>query len=111
MKKYKIVSEMDVINIILRTSENWQGCGIIAPSNIASLLKTSRYQVNKYIKSLKNKNLLDYKSILLSSEYDYYPPYNGYCLSKKGRAKFSKELKELSDKESELIKKHFTIKQ
>ena len=52
-KQYKIISENDVVNILLRTSENWQGCGIISPSNITYLLETSKYQVNKYIKSLK----------------------------------------------------------
>ena len=75
-RRYSKVSEMDVVNIILHTAEHWQGCGIIAPSNIALLLETSRYQIDKHIKSLKEKGLVEYKSIMLSSEEDYYPPYN-----------------------------------
>ena len=106
-RSYCIVSEMDVVNVILRTSERWQGCGIITPSNIAYLLKTSRYQVNKHIKSLKRKNLLDYKSVDVSTDEELYPPVNGYCLSQIGKEFYRKELKELSDKECELIRECF----
>jgi Mn-dependent DtxR family transcriptional regulator len=106
-RSYSAVTEMDVVNIILRTAEDWQGCGIIAPSNIASLLETSRYQVDKHIKSLKQKGLVQYKSIMLSSEDDYYPPYNGYCLTETGRKTFEKELKEISDRQCELIQQCF----
>ena len=104
---YSAVNEMDVVNIILRTAEDWQGCGIIAPSNIASLLNTSRYQVDKHIKALKQKGLVLYKSIILSSEDDYYPPYNGYCLTETGKKTFEKELKEISDRHCELIQQCF----
>ena len=106
-RSYCIVSEIDIVNIIIRTSESWQGCGIITPSNIAHLLKTSRYQVNKHIKSLKQKNLLDYKSVDVSTDEELYPPVNGYCLSKIGREFYKKELKELSDRECELIRECF----
>ena len=106
-RSYCIVSESDVVDIILRTSESWQGCGIITPSNIAHLLETSRYQVNKHIKTLKLKNLLDYKSVDVSTDEELYPPVNGYCLSKVGKEFYKKELKELSDRECELIRKCF----
>jgi biotin operon repressor len=72
-KKYKKISEKNVVDIILRTAQNWQSCGIISPSNISCLLETSRYQVNKHIKSLKNKGLIVYKSLLFGNEEDYYP--------------------------------------
>lgn len=106
-RKYSVVDEADVVDIILRTAEDWQGCGIISPSNIASLLKTSRYQVDKHVKSLKQKGLIEYKSILLTAEDDFYPPYNGYCLTPKGKNEFEKELKEISDRHCELIQKCF----
>ncbi|MFA5301026.1 MAG: hypothetical protein WC389_22765 [Lutibacter sp.] len=106
-RSYCIVSEQDVVNILFRTSESWTGCGIITPSNIAHLLETSRYQVNKQIKSLKSKGLLDYKSVDVSSDEEWYPPVNGYCLSKLGKETFKKELKELEEKECELIQKCF----
>ena len=106
-RSYCLVSEMDVVNIILRTSESWQGCGIITPSNIAHLLNTSRYQVDKHIKSLKQKQFIDYKSVDVSTDEELYPPVNGYCLSKIGREFYKKELKELSDRECELIRECF----
>ena len=105
--KYTKVTEMDVINMLIRTSESWHGCGCITPSNITSLLKTSRYQVNKHIKSLKLKGLIEYKSILFQDEYDYYPPYNGYCLSEFGRMTFEKELKEKTIEACKLIDECF----
>ena len=103
--KYTKVLEMDVVNMLIRTSESW--CGCITPSNITSLLKTSRYQVNKHIKSLKLKGLIEYKSILFQDEYDYYPPYNGYCLSECGRTTFEKELKEKTIEACKLIDECF----
>jgi hypothetical protein len=104
---YSVVSEDDVINVILRTAEDWQGVGIISPSNIATLLKTSRYQVDKHIKSLKGKGLIKYKSTLIGSDEDFYPPYNGYGLTYEGRVKFASELKEISDRQTALIKECF----
>jgi len=92
---------------IIDKAEDWQGVGIISPSNIASLLETSRYQVDKHIKSLKKQGLIKYKSIMIGSEEDFYPPYNGYGLTKEGRVKFSKELKEISDRDIKLIKECF----
>lgn len=108
MNKYTVITEKDVLDLILYINQDWHGIGIISPSNIASLLKTSRYQVNKHIKSLKNKKVIEYKSILCSPEDEYYPPYNGYGLSTIGREKYKKELKEISDEQDRLIKKHFS---
>lgn len=83
--KYKKIGEKEIIDVLLRTSEDWDGCANISPSNIASLLKTSRYQVNKHIKSLKEKGLIKYKMTDISDEYEYHPPYFGYCLSELGK--------------------------
>jgi len=106
----KVISEQDIVDILFRTSESWSGCGVITPSNITYLLETSRYQVNKHIKALKLKGLLDYKSVNVSSDEELYPPVNGYCLSKLGKETFKKELKELEEKECELIQECFTNK-
>lgn len=108
-RSYLKINELDVVNMIIRTSHDWQGCGVISPSNIAHLLKTSRYQVDKYIKALKNKGLLEYKSVMIGSDEDYYPPYNGYKLSKQGEITYSKELKELEDHNTKLIKECFGV--
>ena len=106
-RSYSVVSEMDVVNIILKTAEDWQGVGIISPSNIVSLLNTSRYQVDRHIKSLKKQVLIEYNSIMIGSEEYFYPPYNGYGLTKQGRVKFAKELKDIADRNTELIKECF----
>lgn len=98
-RSYLKVSENDIVDVILKTAHDWHSCGVISPSNIAHLLKTSRYQVDKHIKALKSKGLLEYKSVMIESEEDYYPPYNGYKLSKQGEITYSKELKELERKE------------
>ena len=108
-RSYLKISELDVVNVIMRTAHDWQGCGVISPSNIAHLLKTSRYQVDKHIKALKNKGLLEYKSVMFVSEEDYYPPYNGYKLSKHGEITYSKELKELEERECKLIHECFGV--
>lgn len=108
-RSYLKINELDVVNMIMRTAHDWQGCGVISPSNIAHLLKTSRYQVDKYIKALKDKGLLEYKSVMIGSEEDYYPPYNGYKLSKQGEITYSKELKELEEHNTKLIKECFGV--
>lgn len=63
--------------------------------------------MDKHIKSLKGKGLIKYKSILIGSDEDFYPPYNGYGLTDKGRVKFASELKEISDRQTALIKECF----
>lgn len=107
--RYSKISELDVVNVIMGTAHDWQGCGVISPSNIAHLLNTSRYQVDKHIKALKKKGLLEYKSVMIGSEEDYYPPYNGYRLSKHGEIMYSKKLKELEREERDLIEKCFGV--
>lgn len=78
---YTVITEHDIINLFVKKIDSWQTFGLISPSNIASLLKTSRYQVNKHIISLKQKNLIEYGWVMLNDEL---PPYNGYRLTEKG---------------------------
>lgn len=83
------------------------GPGIISPSNITSLLNTSRYQVDKHIKTLKLWGFLDYKSVNYGPEDDYSSPYNGYTLSPKGREEWSIYIKQREEDELKLIKECF----
>lgn len=106
-KEYSRITENDVVNVIIKTAHNWDGVGIISPSNIAHLLNTSRYQVDKYIKSLKNEGLLKYTSVNIGCEEELFPPYNGYKLSEKGTSVYAKELKESEEKEIRLIEECF----
>ena len=107
--KYEKITTNDIIKLIINTTivgiDN--GPGIISPSNIASLLKTSRYQVDKHIKTLKLWGFLDYKSVNYGPEDDYSPPYKGYTLSPKGRGEWSIYIKQRKEEELELIKECF----
>lgn len=104
--QYKKITELDVINILIKVYTGFD-IGIISPKNIAQMLKTSRYQVDKLIKSLKNQGLIEYKSIAGISEEILVPPYNGYCLSKAGELKFQKKIKLAEDQQHKAIMKHF----
>ena len=104
---YTKITEKDVVEVIMKTAHDWQGCGIISPSNIAHLLNTSRYQVNKYIRGLKNKGLIEYKSISIGDDEELFPPYNGYKLSEQGEKEYSEELKKLREEELKIIEKCF----
>lgn len=108
MNKYSKITEHDVINQIIKCAYDWNGPGIISPSNIARNLNTSRYQVNKNIKILIEKNHIEYKSVSVGDS-DNSLPYNGYCLSEHGKKLSSKELSDFSKKERKLIKKCFGI--
>jgi DNA-binding MarR family transcriptional regulator len=94
---------------ILKFSIDWQGNDITSPSYLALILKTSRYQVNKHIKSLKSKGLIEYDSVLMGPEDEFFPPYNGYRLTDSGKEKYKAELKELQDWDRKLIKECFGI--
>ena len=94
-----------IINTTIIGIDN--GPGIISPSNMVSLLGTTRYQVDKYIKELKSLGMLEYKSVKFGPEDDYSPPYNGYCLSDKGRLDWSVYISMREQEELELIEKCF----
>ena len=106
---YKKINSEDIIKLIINTTiigfDN--GPSIISPSNIVSLLKTSRYQVNKHIKELKKSNLLEYKVVNFGPEDDYSPPYSGYHLSNKAKLLWKDYIEKRKHEELELIKKCF----
>lgn len=104
---YVKIDEIDVIKLIIHTTNCMAGGEVISPSNIASLLRTSRYQVDKHIKVLKNKGFISYQSVLCTTDEDYCPPYNGYKLSESGKIEYGKEIKEHSDWECQIIKECF----
>lgn len=106
--KNKICSA-DIMRLIINTTIIGidGGPAVISPSNITSLLDTTRYQVNKYIKELKGIGMLEYKSVNFGPEDDYSPPYNGYCLSDKARLEWSVYISMREQEELELIEKCF----
>ena len=109
MNKYEKISEEDIIKLIINTTiiSIDSGPDIISPSNIASLLKTSRYQVNKHIKTLVSSKIIYYNSIVIGYEDDYSFPYNGYGLTEKGREKYSEYIKKRREEELKLIEECF----
>lgn len=83
--KYKKITCDDVYKVLVRVHLNIMGFGCINVINIASLLKTSRYQAKKYIDELKRDGMVELECINLSDDEELYPPYWGYMLTEKGR--------------------------
>lgn len=91
--RYKKISKEDVFNLLVGTSLDFmnQMEGCISIKELSRLLKTSRYQVKKYMDELKRDNLVELRYYLLpiTTNYDYEleyrPPYWGYVLTNKGR--------------------------
>lgn len=85
--RYKKITQDDVYKTLVSTSVDPMNPigGIISLVNIASLLKTSRYQVKKYIDELKQIGFVELKSVDISTEDEAYPPYHGYTLTEKGK--------------------------
>ena len=84
--KYKKISKDDVYKVLVNVRIDISGFNCINLVNIASFLDTSRYQVKKYIKELKNDGMV---KLIYFSYIDYYgeeniPPYWGYRLTEKG---------------------------
>lgn len=75
--------------------------------NMAELLKTSRYQVKKYIDILKSEDLVTLKMVDVSSDEELYPPYWGYCLTDKGKDTDYYKRKRIE--EDKLIKECFGV--
>lgn len=85
MSEYLKVVEDDVFKCICRCYLALWSPGIVSCPNIASLLKTSKYQVKKHINTLKEKELVKSDSCMIQDEYESWPPYNGFTLTDKGK--------------------------
>lgn len=97
--------------------------GVINLVNIASLLSTSRYQVKKNMDYLVSIGVAKRTVVMIPTEYEPYPPYHGYCLTKAVKHKGGDQIPEglsvstmlkyramyqkKAAKERELIKKCF----
>ncbi|MDR7856029.1 hypothetical protein [Tissierella sp.] len=104
--KYRKITQEDVYKLLVGISVSVMNTfDCINIVNIASLLKTSRYQVKKYIDELKNQGMVELVCVDISSEDEPYPPYLGYVLTKKGRD--THFYREAEQKETELIKEIF----
>ena len=85
MNKYKKITQDDVFKCVCSCDLALFSPGIVSAPNIASLLKTSKYQVRKHLVELKKLGLVKSDSVMIYDEYENFPPYNGFCLTGKGR--------------------------
>ncbi|PLS19109.1 hypothetical protein CVD28_01495 [Bacillus sp. M6-12] len=81
--------------------------GAITLVNLASLMKTSRYQVKKHMDNLKKKGMVELKCFNLSTEEELYPPYWGYLLTEKGRE--TDYFREREKREDEIFRECFGV--
>lgn len=84
--KYKKVNQSDVYDVLANVALNIMSpIDVINISNIASLLKTSKYQAKKYVDILVKDNMAELKCESIYDEDDVLPPYWGYRLTEKGK--------------------------
>lgn len=125
MGKYEKIGPWEVFGILTSCDLDIMNpmCGVINLVNIASLLHTSRYQVKKNMDYLVRIGVADKAVVTIPAEYEPYPPYHGYCLTKAVKYKGGDQIPEGLDintmlrhrvayqkkaaKEKELIKKCF----
>ena len=91
--KYKKITKEDVYSVLVSVAVDFLNptFGLISLVEIAGFLKTSRYQVKKYMNILKVEGMVELDMYIeQSSCYEYDDcdsglPYWGYRLTKKGR--------------------------
>jgi len=104
--KYKKIKQDDVYNILVNVAQDIMSpIDVINISNIASLLKTSKYQVKKYIDIMVKDNMVELKCEIIHDEYEVIPPYWGYRLTEKG--KDTKQYKAKQKRHLEIIEECF----
>lgn len=125
MGKYERITPWEVFGVLVSCNLDFMNPigGVINLVNIASLLNTNRYQVKKNMDYLVRIGVAEKTVVMIPSEYEPYPPYHGYCLTKtvkyKGRDqipegldvgtiwKYRAAYQKKAAKERELIKKCF----
>lgn len=107
--KYKKVTKQDVYEVLVSVALDLSShCGDpINVRNIASLLKTSRYQAKKYIDELKKDGLVKLTCFAIPSDDELYPPYWGYVLTQKGAS--TDYYKEAENRHLALLKECFCL--
>lgn len=86
MKKYKKITKTDVFDMVMSITLDFMSpLKTINLVNIASLLKTSRYQVKKYMNELKKEGLVELKYDTIHLEDELPILYWGYGLTTKGK--------------------------
>lgn len=107
--KYEKITRQDVYEVLVSTSLDIMNPigGIINLVDIAGFLKTSRYQVKKYIDEMKTEGMVELHSVSIPCEDEVYPPYWGYTLTERG--KNTDYYKEQDKKHENILKECFGI--
>ena len=104
--KYRKVSESEVLSILCRVALDVMNIiDVISARAIASALGTSKYQVEKHLRSLKEKGLAEVCYVPLYSEDELIPPYKGHAITPK--AVNTKEYAGERERAEKLFEKHF----
>lgn len=84
---YQKITEQDVYRLLMSTSLDFCNPidGAVSLVDMARCLNTSRYQVKKHIKSLKDKDLVELGHYVIHDEEEIRPPYWGYRLTDKSK--------------------------
>lgn len=83
--KYNKINKEDVLNLLINASFDFLNPieGAVSIRDMENLLKTSKYQIEKYVKVLREENLIILKIYDMDNEYEYCPPYWGYKITDK----------------------------
>lgn len=84
---YKKITQEELYDVLAELTTDCMNRfgGVINLKNLVHLMKTSRYQVKKYMDELKEKEFVELICLNQSDEYELYPPYWGYVLTTKGK--------------------------
>lgn len=100
MGKYERITPWEVFEVLASCDLEIMNPidGVINLVNIASLLNTSRYQVKKNMDYLVINGVVEKTVVMIPSEYEAYPPYHGYHLTKAVKYKGGDQIPEGVDK-------------
>lgn len=106
---YQKITQEDLYKLLARLATDCMNPigGTINLKNLAQLMKTSRYQVKKYMNELQEKEFVELVCLNLSDEEELYPPYWGYVLTAKG--KDTDTFRKIEVEANKLFEAHFAI--
>lgn len=106
--EYKKITREQVLDILIQCHVNFMNpTDVISIPNIACLLKTSTYQVRKYINELKKDGLVQVGYLPLSAFEELSLPIKGFCITKKVEELAQYKIAERAERE--ILKRTFGI--
>lgn len=106
--EYKKITKEQVLDTLIQCHVNFMNpTDVISAPNIACLLKTSIYQVRKYINELKKDGLVQVGYLPLSAHEELSLPIKGFCITNK--VEELEQYKIAESAEREILKRTFGI--